>query len=291
LSSNVYIPYIQSLVPPGALVGLGYRCREGSESYPPNAGPDPSSSSNRHHHQSGGNNNNNNSTYLDSYFPFDPYILRRSSKFVANPEVYRYWQAVAEVEGAAGVGKEGEEKEEDDDWSARSVTSGDPGVLSGEEEDNDDDDEEEEEDVEMEGEDSVVAMSIGSGVGSMYMRQAMGERTDEGQGGSSLLKQAAKKKKKKALNQNRPRIASMDFADDDEYIDGFGGEVPVGDTSVDDYDEEDDDDDHGGYDDDDGRYEEEEGGVDMHGVVGGDIGRVLAMDRIRKESIGSVGSW
>lgn len=63
---------------------------------------------------------------LDSYFPFDPYLLRRSFRFVA--ELYNEWEAI-------------EEEEEDDDETSSE---------EGEEEEEEDAEEEEEEDDQRE---------------------------------------------------------------------------------------------------------------------------------------------
>ncbi len=197
------LAHLHGLVPTGALRGLGFA--EDEEEL--------------------GTHSNHNP--LDSYFPFDPYLLRRSSRFVASPDVYRYWQA-RHASGGAEAGGHGSAsvKEEDDVVSATadgggqsdsdnsssdessSSSSGSSGSSGSEDDGADADSDAEREEEE---EEEVVSMSVastghGMALAGRYWRQR------------SVAAEAAEKAKSR--RRKRERVASMDF--DEEG--GFSGD-------------------------------------------------------------------
>jgi len=122
------LAHLHAFVPAGALVGLGWG----------GGGEEEVQATRRNNHNP-----------LDSYFPFDPYLLRRSSRFVATPDVYRYWQQQQQqqqqqLQRLSTVKKEEGEGEGEEQWEGRSVTSEDghssgSGVCGSEDVDEDED--------------------------------------------------------------------------------------------------------------------------------------------------------
>jgi len=325
------LAHLHAFVPAGALVGLGW--------------------------EGGGEEEvvvRNNHNPLDSYFPFDPYLLRRSSRFVAMPDVYRYWQAQQahqqqqqqlqqqlQLQGLKTVKKEeGEEEEGEEGGEGRSITSED-GHSSGSsvsgsegedddeegEEDEDDDnssnssssssrssssDEEEEHDEheggeegggegEAEEDDDVVSMSVASTgndlalatAAAAYWRQQQtyaytGEKHMERRRKEKKREEKKKGKKggkdggrKSSHSRKRERVDSMDFDED-----GFGQE------------EEDEDEGEDGTDDEEGERASAatvaataRTGLLLSDHVIEAAAVAAAVERVRKESVSSVGSW
>ena len=169
---------------------------------------------------------------LDSYFPFDPYILRRSSRYVASPDIYRYWQGLGDGEDRRSEdGQDSDvsltsEDEADDDWDngpGRNDTSDDS--------DGDDDD----------GSEAMAAMSLEtpSDYNMMTMMQNRNYKPFQ-----------------------RRRIGSVGEEEDLEHMDLEDGDI----------------------------IQDEEHRSGHHQDMPLPI-QIPVVNRVRKESIGSVGSW
>ncbi|EWM25090.1 rna polymerase i-specific transcription initiation factor rrn3 [Nannochloropsis gaditana] len=235
---------------------------------------------------------------LNSYFPFDPFLLRRSSGFVARPNVYRYWQAkavsdviekeksawvrVKEEEPAEGVdGAKGVAREiKDEPCSDESGSEGEGRLYEeGDEESEGSGWEEAQEEEEVEEEERVswrqASTSDRSGFASAAPPYWPQERAWAAKGMGEVAREAGRRK--------RVRRDSMDY---DSDLLGGG------------------DDRYRGFD------EEEEGGTEDEGVEASDrvalaarkgvllsdhiieaVAVAASVSRARKESVSSVGSW